>query len=643
MESWKRFIKEEKDKFLYCKELKFTEEWENFLRKEETFFLADESAYERLSYLEHLFSLDEFEQCYLHFLLLPEICTTFQLFYHWLEPKNFTISFSMVCRIYHAFSGNFAGYAWLSQKRTLIRFFLEEEGGNWRLKKRILDFLLKGEWENSLFFNDIFFCYPEEELLPYYGENILETEKESMEEKKGIFCLYGREGTGKKSAVRHYEKKQKHILAILYLKNRIEEEIPIDQELLFELILHQAVVCIADYKEQWKENGFFLRLVEQILELSDYLYLLLDQEDYPKLPELWIKKQIFFFDFPSIKEAEIIWNAVIREYGLENSEEVEKITKRFLFTPKQIRQAVIWASEQPQKKDNLLKGCFLQLEHNLGKKAKKVECFYEWEDLILPKQQIHRLKDACNQVKYQHQIYETWGFYQKISYGRGVSMLFYGVPGTGKTMASEIIAKEIGLELYKVNLPCIVSKYIGETEKNLNEIFEEAEKSQGILFFDEADVLFSKRTEVKEANDKYNNLEAAYLLQKMEEHRGVVILATNYQQNIDEAFKRRIKFCIEFPLPDAEYRKKIWEAGFPKELPCEKDIDLEFLSMRFRLSGSNIKNSILNAAFYAASEGSGVGMRHLLKAVVNELSKSGKVVTKEELGEYYYYMEELYF
>ena len=129
----------------------------------------------------------------------------------------------------------------------------------------------------------------------------------------------------------------------------------------------------------------------------------------------------------------------------------------------------------------------------------------------------------------------------------------------------------------------------------------------------------------------------------MEEHRGVVILATNYQQNIDEAFKRRIKFCIEFPLPDAEYRKKIWEAGFPKELPCEKDIDLEFLSMRFRLSGSNIKNSILNAAFYAASEGSGVGMRHLLKAVVNELSKSGKVVTKEELGEYYYYMEELYF
>lgn len=219
-------------------------------------------------------------------------------------------------------------------------------------------------------------------------------------------------------------------------------------------------------------------------------------------------------------------------------------------------------------------------------------------------------------------------------------MLFSGPPGTGKTMAAQIAAGELGLELYKVDLAAVVSKYVGETEKNLNEIFREASRSQAVLFFDEADVLFGKRTEMKDAHDKYNNMEAAYLLQKMEEYTGVSILATNFLQNFDEAFKRRLKFIIEFPLPGVEARRLLWRAVFPVQTPLEAEIDWEFLAAQFELSGSSIKNAAVNAAFLAAGDGRAVGMGHVLTALRRELFKSGKILTREDFGQYYMLAEE---
>ena len=207
-------------------------------------------------------------------------------------------------------------------------------------------------------------------------------------------------------------------------------------------------------------------------------------------------------------------------------------------------------------------------------------------------------------------------------------------------MAAQIAAGELGLELYKVELPAVVSKYVGETEKNLSEIFREASRSQAVLFFDEADVLFGKRTEMKDAHDKYNNMEAAYLLQKMEEYDGVSILATNFLQNFDEAFKRRLKFVIEFPFPDAGYRRLLWRSVFPAETPLEGDVDWEFLAIQFELTGSAIKNVAVNAAFLAAGEGRAVGMGHLLTALRRELAKSGKVLSREDFGQYYMLAEE---
>ncbi|HIY17234.1 MAG TPA: ATP-binding protein [Candidatus Intestinimonas stercorigallinarum] len=213
-------------------------------------------------------------------------------------------------------------------------------------------------------------------------------------------------------------------------------------------------------------------------------------------------------------------------------------------------------------------------------------------------------------------------------------MLFTGPPGTGKTMAAQVIANRLGLELYKVDLSGVMSKYIGETEKQLGAVFDEVKKSQSILFFDEADALFGKRSETKDAHDRYANVQTSYLLQKMEEYDGIVILASNFLQNFDEAFKRRIKFIIDFTLPDRDRREKIWRSVLPAELPRSEDIDFDFLARSFELSGSSIKNIAVSAAFLAAEEGVPMGMVHLLLAVQAEQNKTGKALGSEELGEY---------
>lgn len=262
-----------------------------------------------------------------------------------------------------------------------------------------------------------------------------------------------------------------------------------------------------------------------------------------------------------------------------------------------------------------------------------------WDDLVLPDKQKTKLLTACNRVRYRNRIYHDWGFGNKMPYGRGVSMVFAGPPGTGKTMSAAVVADYLEIPLYRVNLAAVVSKYIGETEKNLSNVFRTVESRQGVLLFDEADVLFSRRTEVHNSNDKHSNMEAAFLLQKMEEYEGVVILATNYAQNMDEAFKRRIPFWIDFSLPDEEGRKQLWEKVFPDELKFEEQPDYDFLARHFDLSGSHIKNIALQAAFFAADEDKGVNMEHIIRALLLEVRKTGKSISREDLQQYYIYYE----
>ncbi len=294
--------------------------------------------------------------------------------------------------------------------------------------------------------------------------------------------------------------------------------------------------------------------------------------------------------------------------------------------------------------------CIAQIKCHGNHLVKVENLCYCFEDLVLPKRQTAQLKAACDRVRYRKQVYEDWGFGGKMAYGTGVTMVFSGPPGTGKTMSAAVMANTLAAALYRVDLSAVVSKYIGETEKNLNMVFEMAARGKGVLFFDEADVLFGRRTQVKDSRDKHSNMEAAYLLQRMEEYDGVVILATNYIQNMDEAFRRRIRFFVEFTLPDEDCRKLLWEKAFPSQCKFYEPPDYDFLAKQFTLSGSSIKSIALQAAFYAAGEemsfsadlhteqrNRGVGMEHIVKALLEETRKEGRRIAREELKQYSIY------
>ena len=268
--------------------------------------------------------------------------------------------------------------------------------------------------------------------------------------------------------------------------------------------------------------------------------------------------------------------------------------------------------------------CRLHSNRKLATLARKITPHYCWTDIILPADRLQQLREICNQVKYRALVHDKWGFDRKLSLGKGLNVLFAGPSGTGKTMAAEVIASELLLDLYQIDLSQVVSKYIGETEKNLDRIFREAQTSNAILFFDEADALFGKRSEVKDAHDRYANIEIGYLLQKMEEYEGMAILATNLRANLDEAFARRMHFIIEFPFPDEEQRYRIWFGVFPAQAPIAADVDFAALAQAYKLSGGNIRNIALAAAFLAAEEQSVVSMKHLQRAAKREFQKVGR-------------------
>jgi SpoVK/Ycf46/Vps4 family AAA+-type ATPase len=265
---------------------------------------------------------------------------------------------------------------------------------------------------------------------------------------------------------------------------------------------------------------------------------------------------------------------------------------------------------------------------------------YTWDDIVLPRACLEQLREICAQARYRQHVFEHWGFKRKVALGKGLSVLFVGPSGTGKTMAADIIANDLGLELYKIDLSGVVSKYIGETEKNLRQIFEAAEQSNAALFFDEADAVFGKRSEVKDAHDRYANIETNYLLQRIEDYEGIVILASNFPKNIDDAFTRRLRFIVEFPLPDASSRQQIWQHIFPAELPRSRDIDIDFLSRKLKLSGGNIKNIALNAAFLAAANSGVLAMEDIIHATKREFHKMGRLCVKADFEQYFEWVRE---
>jgi SpoVK/Ycf46/Vps4 family AAA+-type ATPase len=255
-----------------------------------------------------------------------------------------------------------------------------------------------------------------------------------------------------------------------------------------------------------------------------------------------------------------------------------------------------------------------------------------WDDLVLPPDDVRQLRELAARHRRRDIVYGQWEFPSVPS--TGVVALFAGPSGTGKTLAAEVVAGVLGLDLYKVDLSAVVSKYIGETEKNLERIFGAAAAGDLVLFFDEADALFGKRSEVSDAHDRYANIEVAYLLQRLETYDGLVVLATNLQRNIDQAFLRRISVAIDFVLPEEPERRAIWARAFPAAAPVD-GIDVDFLARQFKVSGGIIRNAALGAAFLAADDGGAITMRHAVLAMKREFQKMGRLRTEAEFEQYF--------
>lgn len=340
---------------------------------------------------------------------------------------------------------------------------------------------------------------------------------------------------------------------------------------------------------------------------------------------------------PTPVEQRSIWeHAIGTDDAAQLNGQLSRIVAQFNLTGPTIQASVLQARANALSEDSfpeeLWNSSRTQARSRLDDLAQRIEPIATWFDLVLPNTEQSQLQEIASHVAHRTTVYDDWGFAAVSSRGLGISALFAGASGTGKTMAAEVLANELNLDLFRIDLSSVVSKYIGETEKNLRRLFDAAEDGGAILFFDEADALFGKRSEVKDSHDRYANIEINYLLQRMESYRGLAVLATNRKGDLDPAFLRRIRFVVNFPFPDAVLRAEIWRRIFPPHTPLGA-LDMEKLS-RLNVAGGNIRNIALNAAFMAAQAAESVTMRHLLRSARSEYAKLEKPVSEAEIGEW---------
>jgi SpoVK/Ycf46/Vps4 family AAA+-type ATPase len=344
---------------------------------------------------------------------------------------------------------------------------------------------------------------------------------------------------------------------------------------------------------------------------------------------------------PDASSQSVHWKQALGASANSLGGEIDSIVEQFDLGPMGIARTVARAESQatlfadrakaPSIED-LWQACRHQASGHLEELAEKIEPCYDWDDIVVPSKVLRQLREITSQVAHRHLVYQGWGFGKKLNRGRGISALFSGASGVGKTMAAEVMARHLNLDLYRIDLAGVVSKYIGETEKNLRRVFDAAERSGAILFFDEADALFGKRSEVKDSHDRYANIEVNYLLQRMEDYRGLAILATNMKSALDSAFMRRLRFIVDFPFPDAAQRKTIWQKVFPSAAALD-GLDFGVLS-RLEIPGGNIRNIAVNAAFLAAGEGCSISMPHVMRAAHREYTKVDRLIMDAEFGPY---------
>lgn len=461
-------------------------------------------------------------------------------------------------------------------------------------------------------------------------------------------CLKGQKGVGRTTRLRRAAQLLE-VPAVLFpcdtaAVSRREEFFAALRTAGRETILVQGMLALGGLESLMEEPETARQVLDLAGRFSGVVFVLVSEDTVTvdlREHRRWVECSI---PMPGKRESIRLWQRELDAMPLKEAVDGAEMANKFTFTPAQIagtgRTAAGMALlEGPLTRRQVTQAAYSQITHKLGEHATLIYARHTWDQLVLGETEKEMLRMACDQVRYQHVVYDQWGFDQRLAYGKGVSMLFAGPPGTGKTMAAQVVASELGIEMYKVDLSQVVSKYIGETEKNLNQVFAEAKKSNVILFFDETDAILGKRTEVKDAHDKNANLETSYLLQKMEEYDGITVMTTNYKENIDSAFFRRISYVIHFTFPDARARKEIWKGIFPNQTPLGEDVDFDYLANQFEVTGGSIKNIALVASFMAARLGKPVGMEHIVRAVKYEMAKQGKILLREDYGEYGYLLK----
>ncbi len=477
-----------------------------------------------------------------------------------------------------------------------------------------------------------------EPVIPFAVTNAVEM-AEIGGESVPMISLYGPDESLLFAAAEGVGTEMKRPLLKLDLKDlKPGDTLPLLRYALRDCVLNHAVLVLYGLNELIDSGGVMPTVIGKALMKS-------------AVPVVFITNRVFVFTPSDFEEPRCILRNQIEfmtgarrftiwKHGLEDlpcADEVDDralrtLAGQFALTYAQIRSAVSTAlgiairEDRPLTVADLYEGARVSSMHHLAELADKMPPRYNLGDLILPDKQKRELMDLINMVKNRSMVLEDWGVQKKLVSGKGISALFTGAPGTGKTLSAQVIAGELGLELYRVDLSTIVSKYIGETEKNLERIFDEASSSNVILFFDEADSLFGKRSDVGDSHDRYANIEVGYLLQRIETYDGIVLMATNLGANLDEAFTRRIHFIIDYPFPDEDTRLRLWELLIPKNIERDADVDLKEFAAAYKIAGGNIRNAVVTAIYEAAAKDmTKINKAGLLRGVEREYQKMGKV------------------
>lgn len=519
--------------------------------------------------------------------------------------------------------------------------------------KRIIDFLF-GKRPMQLDENYIRFfkmLTDDKELDPIMAnQGQLDAMEISYREGVRIFSFFGDEGSGRKFFIKQFCKKNGMGAISVNCKKLFVYDFAFVEKALWavtrECILTNSCCCLDELTFHEEEKDKFLGYMDLAFAKLVSKGLLVYALSKEKMPMRDITKEEFTeleIPTPTTQEREECWRLFAKDYALGDDIDLLEMATKFLFTPGKIKAALANArSLATMNKDilipraTLFQGCNNQMSSELTQKATKVKANFGFEDIVMNRDQRETLEHAIDQMNFRKQVYDNWHYTKKYPYGRGLSVLLFGAPGTGKSMCAQVIAHELNLELYRVDLSKVIDKYVGETEKSISMIFREAKKCNVVLFFDECDTLFAKRSDDGGSNQASNNNKTALLLQEVEAYDGVSVLATNYKHNIDPAFFRRMKYIVEFQFPNADTREMLWRTTIPKDTPLAEDVDIRFLAEKFEFAGGNIKNCILNAAFLAAADGDGkeVRMKHYLQAIRYEYVKTGKVFTRSDFEPY---------